>query len=148
MLHQVFVPKTKVYFDFLEGNRRFLCSFPILNASNGSQGGAISTFTFTHGTSTYIYLEDLEVHQLNRDIPLCSEPDVNDITTLYIEFVDYASFRSARTHWSDRSDLIFAAEDSSCVAGEGERSVYLASSLEFHGGYALHVSGREMMSIR
>jgi hypothetical protein len=84
----------------------------------------------------------LEVHRLIRDTPLCSKPDPDNVTTLYVEFADYSSFRSAKRHWANRDDLLFAAEDASCAAGAGDRSVYRATSAAFHEGPGIPLSAR------
>jgi hypothetical protein len=44
----------------------------------------ISTFTFHHEYSFYVNIEQLEDHQLILDIPLCSELDSNNVTSLYM----------------------------------------------------------------
>jgi hypothetical protein len=103
-------------------------------ADPSTVGSGISTYSLVHDNAFYVNVEKLEVHRLIHDNPLCSKLDSNNLTTLYIEFADYSSFQYAKQQWADREDLLFVAEDPSCEAEAGERSVYEALSYEFAEG--------------
>jgi hypothetical protein len=105
-------------------------------------GSGISTFSLVHDNASYVNLEDIEVHGLIRDNPLCSEPDANNLTTLYIKFADYRSFQYAKQQWAGRDDLLFVTEDPSCEAEAGESSVYEALSLRFEEDPGVPIAAR------